>query len=180
MMFGRRIVRTGKPSFKVTIRAAAPEDATAVVRMLGGLARQLGDPDHIFDETAFLRDAVGESAAVLTFVAVCEKLPIAVAMVCPAYEPNYAARGLYLAAIWVDEPYRRGGVARLLLSAVAAAAVERGLSFLWWTSNIDNTGAHRFYATVESVTKRIRAHAVFGDQFAALLAAHPDHSPVKK
>ena len=65
-----------------------------------------------------------------------------------AYEPGYAARGLYMADLVVAKRVRRSGAGRVLIRAVEAAAAARGRSYVWWIVPPGNTEALRFYETL--------------------------------
>src|SRR5262245_19485378 len=57
-------------------------------------------------------------------------------------------RSLYLKELYVDESHRRGGVGRLLMRAVFAAAAQHGCSRIGWPTDDGNAGAQAFYETL--------------------------------
>lgn len=170
----------------IRVRLADRGDIPAIVTMQRALARHQGDPDDLFTAEVAARDLFGERALAEAFLAEAflaeaflsdaalarnatkPPAPVGLALITPAYEPNHAARGLYLASLWVEPDARRQGIARALLAAVAAHAKARGDHYVWWTSKVWNEDAHRFYATLESVSEDLRAHAVFAEAFDAI------------
>lgn len=51
----------------------------------------------------------------------------------------------YLQDLFVDATYRRGGVGRRLIEAIAAVARARGCHRLYWTTKEDNSTARALY-----------------------------------
>jgi GNAT superfamily N-acetyltransferase len=84
-----------------------------------------------------------------------------------AYEPVFAARGIYLSDIYVAAGARRHGIGRALLSAVARDGATRRRTFVWWVARGDD--ARMFYRTLANVEQPVTAHAVTFEAFERLL-----------
>jgi hypothetical protein len=78
--------------------------------------------------------------------------------------------GLYVQDLYVAPSYRRWGVGRALLAALAAEARTRGLGFLWWASRAWSTEAHAFFRRFATVEEPVLAFATFGEKFEQLAA----------
>ena len=72
------------------------------------------------DEAAVLRDGFGDNPEFEVILAEGGNGAVGYALYFDSYEPTYAARGLYLADLYVDQAFRRQGIGRALLAAVAA------------------------------------------------------------
>jgi enamine deaminase RidA (YjgF/YER057c/UK114 family)/GNAT superfamily N-acetyltransferase len=99
--------------------------------------------------------------------------PVGYALFCPSYETDYAARGVYLADLYVRPDARRQGIGRALVAAVARLGRQRDLSFLWWTSQPWNEDGHAFYKALGGTHEPVVAHALIFGAFEALAAAAP-------
>jgi GNAT superfamily N-acetyltransferase len=62
----------------------------------------------------------------------------------------------YLQDLFVDAPYRQGGVGGRLIAAVAAAARDRGCFRLYWSTREDNASARSLYDRVARFNGFIR------------------------
>ena len=132
----------------VNFRRAGPADAAVVARMSSDFRAALGEPTDCLNEAAVLRDGFGERPEFEIILAEIEGQPVGYALYFDSYEPTYAARGLYLADLYVDQAFRRRGVGRSLISAVAAESRRRGRVFVWWVRLMANTAAQDFYASL--------------------------------
>jgi len=149
----------------VSIRPAVPEDAEALLPMIGGLNAHVGATTGRMTREALLRDAFGEAPKFELIVAERDGAIAGYAAWCEAYETEYAMAGLYMIDLYVDPAHRRHGIARRLVAAVSAASRARGLGFVWWTADPDNAEAAAFYAKLGSHSEPIIAHALFGEPF---------------
>jgi GNAT superfamily N-acetyltransferase len=150
------------------IRPAVAADAP----VLAGLIRQLnqfhGDPlEHCTAET-ILRDGFGERPAFAVFLAELDGESVGYALYHDAYEPVYAARGVYLSDLYVAETARRSGAGRALVAAVAAEARRRGAIFVGWVSRRWNTAAQDFYRRLGAIEEPTMSHAIAFDAFTTL------------
>ena len=95
------------------------------------------------------------------------------ALAYPSYETGFAERGLYVADLYTGPAYRRQGVARALLSAVARAGHARGVRHLWLTARTANRAAHAFYRRLGGRGEAVVAFAVVEQDFNNLAAEQP-------
>jgi GNAT superfamily N-acetyltransferase len=153
------------PPFR--IRRAEAGDGPDLAVLVLALMAHLGDPPHTFDAGRFLGDAFGPQPQFDVLVAESDSVLIGYALFHDAYEPAYAARGVYLSDVYVTPGRRREGVGRALLARVAREATARGRTFIWWVSRTDE--ARGFYRTLANVEQPVTAHAVTFAAFDRLL-----------
>lgn len=149
------------------IRRARREDAAQLSQLVLALMDHLGDPPDGFDAARFSDDAFGAEPQFAVLVAEGAGELIGYALFHDAYEPSFAARGIYLSDIYVRPDMQRRGVGRALLSQVAKDAAARGRTFVWWVARSDD--ARAFYRTVANVEQSVTAHAVTFAAFERLL-----------
>jgi GNAT superfamily N-acetyltransferase len=149
------------------IRRAVPADAEQLVQLVLGLMRHLGDPEDGFDAARFTGDAFGAEPQFSVLVAEQDRRLVGYALFHDAYEPVFAARGIYLSDIYVAAGARRHGIGRALLSAVARDGATRRRTFVWWVARGDD--ARMFYRTLANVEQPVTAHAVTFEAFERLL-----------
>jgi predicted N-acetyltransferase YhbS len=129
----------------VRIRAATADDAEAVAALSDELRAHVGDATGHLSAAAVRRDAFGARPEFTILVAEADGVVVGYALYFPAYEPAFAARGLYLADLCVTAAARRRGVGRALLDAVAEAAAADSRTFVQWLVNPANASALTFY-----------------------------------
>jgi GNAT superfamily N-acetyltransferase len=149
------------------IRRAGPEDAEPLTELVLALMAHLGDSPEEFDASRFAEDAFGAEPQFSVFVAERDDALVGYALFHDAYEPSFAARGVYLCDIYVCPQMRRHGVGRALLSEVAKDAAARRRTFVWWVARGDD--ARMFYRTLADVEQSVTAHAVTFAAFERLL-----------
>ena len=132
----------------LTLRHAAPADAAEIAGMSSAFRRELGEPDGHLNEAAVRRDGFGESPEFEVLIAEFSGTVVGYALFFRSYEPTYAEAGYYLADLYVKPQARRRGVARALVSAVAAHTHQRGRTFVWWIAMADNENATAFYRSL--------------------------------
>jgi ribosomal protein S18 acetylase RimI-like enzyme len=143
------------------VRAARVEDAEAVARLSDELRAHLGDPLGHLSAEVIRRDGFGKAREFDLIVAERDEKVIGYALFYDAYEPAYAAKGLYLADFCVSASARRSGVGRALIAAVTQAAKDRGRIYVWWVCKPDNEGALAFYrALTPEVIEPMISHAL--------------------
>lgn len=150
------------------VRAAEVDDIKAIVELARDLAATQGDPTDQLDPETLFREVAGPAPRLRLWVAELAGELIGYASALPAYESSYAARGLYVADLYVAAQHRRQGVTRALIATIAAFARREGASFLWWASKPHNSEAHAFYRTLGATHEPVIAHALTFDAFAAL------------
>jgi GNAT superfamily N-acetyltransferase len=165
-----------RPSF--TVRPARLDDVEA----LSALGRQLnesqGDPTVHFVPAAVHEHVFGSRPRIRVFVAEVIGELVGYASHTPSYESGWAAPGYYLCDLFVAKPYRRRGIARALVAAVANRAKAEGCVYLWWASKPRNADAHAFYRTLGATKEAIFAHAVTAEAFDKLSAEYQGASSV--
>lgn len=159
------------------VRPAVIGDAAA----LAGLIRELnafhGDPVEYCTAETIVRDGFGDRPAFGVFVAERDGAPVGYALYHDAYEPVYAARGVYMSDLYVTEAARRSGAGRALVAAVAAEARRRGAVFVGWVSRRWNTAAQDFYRRLGAIEEPTISHAIAFDAFTTLADEGERHRP---
>jgi GNAT superfamily N-acetyltransferase len=161
---------TGTP---VAIRPATADDADAVVRLARGLSMTDGGRPSRLTVEAYRRDGFGERPAFHALVATADGSIVGYALFFPGYDTDRAARGVYLADLYVDQPWRRQGVGRALMQAVARACRDSGGSWMFWSVLKRNRAARRFYRALAPELRDVVLCAALGDSFSRL-ARDPD------
>jgi ribosomal protein S18 acetylase RimI-like enzyme len=132
-------------SFRV--RAAEPADIPALMRLKRLLA-QGEDSLHAVRATAadWLRDGFGADAGFTAFVAECggDDAVIGMATCSQRAITGWSGPVIFLQDLFVDEAWRDRGVARALMTRVAALACELGSPIVELTVRADNS-AQAFY-----------------------------------
>ncbi len=151
----------------MTCRPARAEDAPALLALVRALNAAEGNATDLLDAATLARDVI---AAPSTFAMVAEQDGelIGYATAHPTYETGHAERGLYVGDVYVDTAYRRRGVARALLAALAAEGRAQGAQHLWLTAQEGNHAAHALYRSLGGHGERVLAFACVEDRFQAL------------
>ena len=156
----------------VVIRPARPADVDALAALAEEFHEAHGDPVGFLTADAIRRDAFGSDPEFKVLLAEDAGGLLGYALYYDAYEPSYAARGVYMADLYVRPSARRTGLGRRLIAAVAADARSRGRTYVWWVAQARNTAAQSFYATLASVELPTIAYAVVNEDFAAMADSH--------
>lgn len=133
----------------VQIRRAVARDAEALARLAASAAAEEGVASaldieriraHAFSQTPLFEAWVAQER---------QNTPIfAHAVVTRSYDIRRAMPTMVLCELYVAPDQRRGGVARLLMSAVARRARDLGARELTITTGVGNAVAQRFFAAV--------------------------------
>ena len=130
----------------LAIRAARSGDGAALYSMIRELAVNHG---HKKDFTASLNDYesfLGDPHAIIgAYIAYWEGVPAGCAIWQRAYSTFRGSETLYLEDLSVLPGFRRLGIARALLRAIARHAVARNLPAVSWHMMSWNDGARRLY-----------------------------------
>ena len=81
------------------------------------------------------------------------------------YDTDRASRGVYLADLFVDADFRRYGVGRALMKAVARACSDLGGEWMFWSVLKRNRVARKFYKTLAPELNDVVLCAALGDSF---------------
>ncbi len=154
----------------ILVRPASVDD----VPIIAALGRQLnihqGDPVEHFSNETIYRDGFRFNPEFRVLLAEWKGEPSGYALFHPCYETGWAARGFYLADLFVLERARGRGLGRALVAAVAATANREGRTFLWFATKDWNETAQRIYRALGASAEPIVAHAITHDRFMALAA----------
>ena len=138
-----------QPPPGLAIRAASAEDAALLCRFV----RELAEFEGLSRECAITPEAVAEhlfgsdpSAAAL--VAECDARPAGFALYFRTFSSFAAKPGIFLEDLYVRPEFRKRGIGRALLTAVAEIAHGRSAGRLEWTALKWNTKALALYAAV--------------------------------
>ena len=124
-----------------TIRSATPGDADALEALAAEFHVAHGDPTGLLTADAIRRDGFGAVPEFAVMVAQDASGLLRYALFYDAYEPSYAARGVYIADLYVRPVARRRGLGRRLIAAVARDGRDRGRRYLWWVARAENTAS---------------------------------------
>jgi GNAT superfamily N-acetyltransferase len=157
------------------LRAAAPQDATAIV----GLIRELAEFEkllhlvQITPETLTLQ-LFGARPAAEAVVAEVQGQVVAFALFFTNFSTFLGKPGLYLEDLYVQPAHRGTGLGKALLQHLGALAVERGCGRFEWSVLDWNENAIAFYERMgASVLPDWRICRVTGSALAAFAAAKP-------
>ncbi len=156
----------------ITIRLAEPSDAALILTFI----RELAEYERLAREVVATEDAIRETlfrdrplAEVL--IAEADGQPAGFALFFHNYSTFLARSGLFLEDLYVRPTFRRRGIARDLLTRLAALAVTRNCGRFEWNVLDWNESAQRFY---ESLGARPMAdwttYRLTGDALQALAA----------
>jgi GNAT superfamily N-acetyltransferase len=123
----------------LTVRAATPDDAAAVARLLDLFDRMGATPEQV---AARMRAC---EHMLTTFLGELDGRPVGFA--CLRLVPHVQGDEPYaeLTDIYVDAPFRRQGVAAALIAQVEAVARAAGASEVVIITGFDNAGAQATY-----------------------------------
>lgn len=151
-------------------RLATDNDSEPLLEMVKALLIDLGDGTENFDEDRFLHDAFGPDPQFRVLVASNPEGELfGYALFHDSYEPAYAARGVYLADLFVKDQARGSGLGKQLIAAVAKDAKDRGRSFIWLVSPKEEN--QNFYDKTMTVRVDLTAYALTSEDFEAFAAS---------
>lgn len=153
----------------LSVRRATAADVPTLVRFSRALSREEGDPVRFITAERLLADGFGRRPEFRTHIAELAGRPVGYTFDHDAYSSCYCERGIHLVDLYVVPRARRRSVARALLIAVARAGRRRRRTFIGWSSNPRNAGAHAFYAAIGAREYEVREH-VLGTEAMATLA----------
>lgn len=163
-LFGRK-AQTRPVDDAIAVRPATADDATIIVRLARGLSLTDGGRTSRLTEDAYRRDGFGAEPAFRVLVAEIDGMVAGYALYFSGYDTDRATRGVYLADLFVDADYRRYGVGRALMKAVARACRDLGGEWMFWSVLKRNRVARKFYKTLAPELKDVVLCAALGDSF---------------
>jgi GNAT superfamily N-acetyltransferase len=136
-------------SLMLKIRPAQESDVDAIFDLIRGLADYEKLSDRVTGNTELLRSHLfGDRPYAEAIVAELGDLSIGFALFFHNYSTFLTQPGLYLEDVFVRPEYRRQGVGKALLAAVAKIAVDRGCGRLEWSVLEWNQNAIEFYQSL--------------------------------
>lgn len=170
-------------SRRYAVRVAAREDLKELVALCDAFNAHSGLPTGRLTPASFRAAMFGPKAFMTAHVARSPERGAAPAKIVgyalshDSFTTDYGERGVYVVDIYVDDGWRRSGVATALLRALARDSKKRGATHLWWASMPKNIPARRFYASLGATDEAIHSHAVFGRPFENLAKARSGRRP---
>jgi GNAT superfamily N-acetyltransferase len=153
----------------IAIRPATEQDAAIVVRLAHGLSLTDGGRASRLTEEAYKRDGFGVDPAFCVLLAEINGRVAGYALYFSGYDTDRASRGVYLADLFVDADFRRFGVGRALMKAVARACSDLGGEWMFWSVLKRNRIARKFYKTMAPELRDVVLCAALGDSFDRLV-----------
>lgn len=137
-----------------TIRPANSADVPLILAFIQELADYEREPDAVkIGAAELLRDGFpqpGDSRYFDCFIAEQDGEPAGFALFFPVYS-TWRGRSMHLEDLFVRPRFRGLGIGKTLLANVAAAAVERGCTLLYWHVLDWNEPAIAFYRSLGAV-----------------------------
>jgi len=134
---------------KLLIRRAVSRDADAIARLSAQAAAE-EDVMTVLDADRIRQNGFGQSAMFEVWVAQERpNAPLAAhAIITKGYDIRRACPSIVLCDLYVVPEYRRGGLARRMMSEVARRARQLGARELAITTGVKNEVAQRFFAAI--------------------------------
>lgn len=131
------------------IRRAIPADAAAITAMIHGLADFERAADHCtVNETQISTALFNDHPTLRAYVAEVDGEVAAMALWFLNFSTWDGVEGIYLEDLYVRSQFRRLGLARRLLAALARECVDNGYTRLCWAVLNWNTDAIALYEAV--------------------------------
>lgn len=134
------------------IRAATPEDAPDVHRLVAALAAYEHESGAVTSTPDVIRAQLADPRPPFECL-VAQELgeTVGFALFFPTYSTWLGKQGLWLEDLFVLESHRRRGIGRALLTRVAQLAIARGCARLEWAVLDWNVPALAFYRRLGAV-----------------------------
>ena len=137
------------------IRRAIPEDAADITEMIHGLAEfERAADECTVTETQISTALFGNSPTVHGHVADVDGEIAAMAMWFVSFSTWDGVAGIYLEDLFVRPRFRRRGLARALLAALACECIDNGYTRLSWAVLNWNVDAVALYDELGAVPQR--------------------------
>ena len=134
----------------LNIRPATPADVPQILAFIRDLAAYEREPDAVHaTEADLLRDGFGPTPRFYCLIAelkqACHYVPAGFALYFYNYSTWRGHHGIHIEDLFVRPEYRGKGIGKLLLTHIAAIAVEQGCHRLQWDVLEWNAPAIGFY-----------------------------------
>ncbi|QHN04481.1 GNAT family N-acetyltransferase [Granulicella sp. WH15] len=131
------------------IRPATSEDAPEILAFIRELALYEREPDAVRASLSdILRDGWGPQKRFHCLLAESDGAPAGFALYFHNYSTWRGHAGIHVEDLYVRPAYRRRGIGKALLAAVAAIAIDEGCPRLQWDVLEWNTPAITFYEAI--------------------------------
>ena len=133
----------------LNIRTAQTKDIDEIFELILGLAAYEQLSDRVTGNTELLRSHLfGDRPCAEAIVAELGDLTIGFALFFPTYSTFLTQPGIHLEDVFVQPEYRRQGVGKALMNAIAKIAHDRGCGRLEWSVLEWNQNAIEFYQSL--------------------------------
>ncbi|GAA3546127.1 N-acetyltransferase [Aeromicrobium flavum] len=152
------------------IRPAAPDDVTAMVRLVHDLAAYERAPEQCVLTDEMLHERLfGERPALFADVAEVDGAVVGLAIWFLNFSTWDGVHGIYLEDLFIDPAHRGAGLGHALLAQLARRCVEHGYSRLQWQVLDWNEPSIAFYRSLGAVDLADwRTYRLSGDPLKAL------------
>jgi len=157
----------------IRIRAARPEDAAALTRMLNALGAHEGFGEDVYSVKAVEALFFGPKPVLAVLIAEDSSGVAGYAAYEETFNTDCGEPGLWLHDIYVEDAARGRGLGRRLMAAVAQAALAEGQTSVWWGVRDSNRAALRFYARLGARDEGARLQELDGEALISLARGDP-------
>ncbi len=133
---------------RINIRQGTLSDANDIVEMAIALSAHEGEPAPPFGAREFGLYGFGEKKLFDTFIAEYNTIIVGYLLFCDSFHVGAGTPGLHMIDLFVKVQYRKLGVGRALMKALARTCLEREGTWLTWESVPYNTEALSFYSSL--------------------------------
>ena len=154
----------------ISIRSIRPGEGAVLLAMTRTLAESHGEAEHLEATPALFEAAFfGENPIAHCLIAECNGVPAGCALWHRSLSSFRGREVIYLEDVAVLPEFRRKGIARALMKAVAAIAIERGCPSVAWLMMDWNEGARKLYAEIGAeIESGVNFCRLYGDALKAL------------
>ncbi len=137
------------PGFPTMIRAAHMDDAAEVAALFNAINSLDGTPPAVTMTPAHVVEhLLGPHPWSILRIAEVEGTVAGFITASPAYDSERAAGAYIIVDLYVRPDFRRRGIARALMAAMAAQARSEGARCLWWGVDDGDDEATAFYISL--------------------------------
>jgi len=159
----------------LALRGATPEDAS----LLCELVRELAEFEGLTHECAITPEVIadhvlGPKRCAAAIIAECDGTPAGFALYYRTFSTFAAKPGIFLEDLYVRPDFRKRGIGRALLTAVAQIAHGRSAGRLEWTALKWNSKALALYESAGA--KRLEEWTILRMEPAAIAALATPHA----